>query len=61
MFVALDLKYEKRYSIALIREKQISNYVTETTIKFHVVTIRITSLETKKAQNEQIFLKLKYS
>ena len=61
MFVALDLKYEKRYSIALIREKQISNYVTETTIKFHVVTIRITSLETKKAQNEQIFLKMKYS
>lgn len=61
MFVALDLKYEKRYSIALIREKQISNYVTETTIKFHVYTIRITSLETKKAQNEQIFLKLKYS
>ena len=53
MHVALGLKHEKRYSIALIREKQISNYtITETTIKFHVVTVRIrnriTSLETKK-------------
>ena len=53
MHVALGLKHEKRHSIALVREKQISKYtITETTIKFHVVTIRIrnriTSLETKK-------------
>lgn len=58
MHVALDLKHEKRYSIALIREKQISNYTTtETMVKFHVVTVRITSLETKQHKVNKSFLK----
>ena len=56
MHVALDLKHEKRYSIALIREKQISNNTTtKTMIKFHVVTVRITSLETKQHKVNKSF------